>query len=115
MNDTEEQKSSPMPNFYVSPWQTPLYWGDEQTGVLPKAVMAFHAHMLDKSKLFEGVQFALVRAYLKYYIDAPCWHENSDQIEGKLAELRASVQGIKTPEEMHEWIMQCLDLGIDPL
>lgn len=110
-----EQKKSPMPDFYVPLLQTPLYWGDEQTGTLPKAVMAYHGHMLDKSKRFEGVQFALVRDYLRYYISAPCWQENPDQTGGKLSELRASVQGLKTPDEMHAWIMKCLDMGIDPL
>lgn len=109
------EKQSPMPDFYVPPWQTPLYWGDEQTGVLPSAVKAYLDHRLDQSKPFQGTQFALVRDYLRYYINAPCWVGDPDWKEDKIAELQASVTTIKTAEEMHDWLMKCLDMGIDPL
>lgn len=106
------QKNSPMPNFYVSPHQLPLHWQDEQTGILPAAVKAYFAHSLDKKKPFQGAQFALVRNYLRYYINAPCWQQGEER---QIDALRASVQGLKTPEEMNAWINRCLDCGIDPL
>lgn len=52
MNDTNEQKNSPMPDFYVPPLSTPLRWQDEQTGTLPNAVKAYFAHSLDNKKPF---------------------------------------------------------------
>lgn len=103
---------SPMPDFYVPPLSTPLRWQDEQNGILPKAVMAYFDHRMDSSKPFQGVQFALVREYLRYYINAPCWQQTE---EGQIDALRASVAQIKTPEEMHAWIMKCFEVGIDPL
>ena len=101
------EKSSPMPDFYMQPYNTPLNWQNEQSGVLREAVKAF----FDVKTPFQGKQFALVRDYLRYYIEAPCWQSEGN----KIAELRESVAGLKTPEEMREWIMKCLELGIDPL
>lgn len=106
------EKKSPMPDFYVPPLNTPVHWRNDQSGILPAAVMALHAHGLDATKPFQGKQFALVRDYLRYYIQAPCWQDDED---GDIARLRASVQGLKTPEDMSKWIMRCLDVGIDPL
>lgn len=104
------EKSSPMPTFYVQPYNTPLNWQNEQSGNLAEAVKAYFAHMTGEDTRFQGMQFALVRDYLRYYINAPCWQSEGNEID----ELRKSVTGLKTPEEMREWIMKCVHLGIDP-
>lgn len=103
-------KQSPMPKFYVQPHGVPVKWQDEQTGTLPNAIKSYFAHMTDGSKPFQGVQFALVRDWLRYYISAPCWKVEGNELE----ELRGSVMTLKTPEEMAAWVMRCVNIGIDP-
>ena len=94
----------------------PLNWRDEISGVLPAAVGSYLNNRIDGTPLAEH-QLELVRAFMKYFIDAPCWnHMNEDEyMAQELAGLRREVVTLKTPEEMGRWIGRCLDLGIDPL
>jgi hypothetical protein len=97
-----------MPQIYLLPTGGPLYWRNEQTGVLTAAVFAY----LNRDPT--GDQLELVRKYLEYYIHAPCWNV-VDSFEDELEELRRSSKTIKTYGEIHDWIFRALEIGIDPL
>jgi len=62
-------------------------------------------------------QFGLVREYGEYYIHAPCWDWNphlTEEGKQELAQVRASIKTVKTEQELEDWTIACLDLGIDP-
>jgi hypothetical protein len=99
-----------MPDVYVPPFNTPLFWKDEQSGVLRNAVRAYLGHGLKPEEELPDEQVELVRAYLDYVIHAPCW-----QGDKRIPDLRARVKTLETVNELDEWIDGCLELGIDPL
>jgi hypothetical protein len=99
-----------MPAIYLEPFGTPLYWGDEQSGVLKEAIRAFYDSSLHKKPLAQE-HLELVRHYLAYVIHAPCWLDDS----GVLAQLRREVNGLTSVEEMNAWLNKCLEIGVDPL
>jgi hypothetical protein len=94
-----------MPQVY--PNGGPLYWLYEQSGVLPAAVRAY----AEKRETPE--QFALMRAYCRYWIDAPCWREEPG--ETALQTLRETIRGVSTRETLDAWYWDAVVLGIDPL
>ena len=101
------------PRFYLPPVGGPLYWRDETTGVLAGAILVFIAHVANKSNAAPSAdQIELIRDYLDYWINAPCWREFES---GELLKLREEVKTLKTTEEVHKWLMTALDAGIDPL
>lgn len=81
----------------------PLYWHDEQSGVLAKAVTAY----LDGKETEE--QLALVIDYCAAWVEAPVWAG-----EG-VVKLRESIKQVKTHTELKEWLWKALDDAIDPL
>ena len=103
---------STMPG-YVPPLGTPLYWGDEQSGTLAAAVMRY----------FDGVelepsQFALLKSYLVYVVDAPCWDNNEHhtlESRRELERLRVQAKQMQTQRDIIPWIYECVKWGIDPL
>ena len=108
--------TSVMPSYYCELFpggpRGPLRWQDDISGQMPQAVLAFF-----EGKATPG-QFALVRDYCRYYIDAPCWDwnpHNDDENRAELAAVRASIREVKTTMELNAWIGRCLDMGIDPL
>ena len=101
-----------IPAVYLPPYGTPLYWGNEQSGVLQAAVLAFYDAAINKMPLATE-HLALVRHYLAYVIHAPCWWDGDEGSE--LTALRAEVHRLSSVEEINRWIMRCLDVGIDPL
>jgi hypothetical protein len=91
---------------------TPLYWGNEHSGQLRAAILPFLGHRATEEQL------EVVRAYIEYYLAAPCWERAAaDQETLKtLATLREqSRQQPATKETLHALILDCLDSGIDPL
>lgn len=103
-----------MPNFYVPPLGGPLNWGDEQSGELPFAVLAFMQYKKD----IDPQRLELVRQYLDYYIHAPCWDANphhDDETREALHLAREVIRNAKTYEEIHAFLHACLKMGIDPL
>ena len=57
--------------------------------------------------------FSLVRAYMEYLVNAPCWHQCED---GRpLTRSRRAIRRVQTPEELARWISGLLRLGIDPI
>jgi hypothetical protein len=116
------EKYTLMPNLYVvGPGGAgPLYWGNEQGGLLTTAMRAFFAHGaagVGAVKEITPEQLELVREYGEYYLNAPCWDNNphnDEEIWAKLAELREQIKQATTFEEIDQWIRQCLEIGIDP-
>lgn len=103
---------SRMPHFYRDPFGLPLRWQDEQSGKLPEAVNAFWHQQATEAQL------ALVSAYLRYYINAPCWDMGTAGYEDgqhKLAKAREKAASLQSAEDMNEFLSMCLEMGIDPL
>ena len=105
-----------LPDFYREPLGLPLRGSDEQT-VLPAAIRAYLDAALNGTEM-DVAQFLLVRDWLRYYINAPCWFIGDiepDDYQEELSKLRKSVTELKAVEDIKAWIVECLDLGIDPL
>ncbi len=106
-----------IPAVYLPPLGGPLRWQDEQSGVLPGAVMAYFNHRQVPS------QTKIVVEYLRYYIHAPCWDNNPyhDAVSrAELAVMRSRIVTIQAgsladEREIEQWIADCLEIGIDPL
>jgi hypothetical protein len=84
---------------------TPGYWGNEVTGELRRAVETY----LYNRKMSDE-EIALMRAYLRQWIDAPTWAGDET-----LAGLRATVDTIRTKHDLDVWLRTAMNLGIDPL
>jgi hypothetical protein len=103
---------SRIPQVYVPPLGGPLAIQDDESGVMPAAVLAYFNGNASPSQL------ELVRDWCEYYLNAPCWDANphhDDETRAELAGLRAEVKTCKTVEALNIWIQKCLDIGIDPL
>jgi len=98
-----------MPAAYMLPLGTPLYWMDETSGELRDAVMAYLNNRIDGT-LITDEQITLVRTYLEYYVNAPCWKG-----ESRLQALREKIRKADSAEKIDKWIQQALDIGMDPL
>lgn len=116
-----------MPPTYQEPHGTPLYWRDEVSGQLSKAVKAYLDNRVEGRPITNG-QIALLRDYLAYWVNAPCWDHQADEFTDEilqltsmeelmpeLSQLRSSVQHLKTAADIDKWIHEALDIGMDPL
>lgn len=113
------EKYTYMPNLYITGpgGAGPLYWGDEQGGLLTTVMLAFFEHGADAGKGITPEQLELVREYGEYYLNAPMFDDNphhDDESRAQLATLREQIKKAKTFEEINQWIHACLDIGIDP-
>jgi hypothetical protein len=106
-----------MPDMYRERG-APLRWQDDVTGILPAAINAFLAEGLGGPPALPW-QIELVRDYMAYYINAPCWQIGNEEDTPKLfktfADLRERIKSLRTSSEIAGWIIDCLNLGIDPL
>jgi hypothetical protein len=102
-----------LPETYRPPLGLPLRWQDEESGALPAAVRAYFEHQTGKGPAPDPEALELLRAYLSYYLYAPCWLDASGG--EALAALRRDAADLSTPAQIAVWIGRCLDLGIDPL
>lgn len=102
--------TSHMPQFY--PGGGPLRWQDDVTGEMQSAVKAFLNEGLGRSAC-TPFHIELVRQYLEYYLNAPCW--TLVGMEQEFADLRNRVKELRTAREIAAWIVDCLETGIDPL
>lgn len=85
---------------------TPLYWRDEQSGKMRQAVEAYLNHCLEHTPLTQD-QLALVIDYCDAWISCPVWNDAD--------KLRESIKKVKTVKELHKWLHDALNVGIDPL
>jgi hypothetical protein len=83
----------------------PGYWMHETGGELQPAIWA-----LIEGEHLSDQQIALIRAYLKQWIDAPGWHPGPG-----IEALRASVEGLDSVDKLDRWIDEAIRQGIDPL
>ena len=91
----------------------PLRWQDDVTGVLPRAVMAFVNYGGKQSNVPPTEQqLGLVREYMEYYVNAPCWRQGDAH---ELDVLREKIQTLHTVEDLDNFIHECLRIGLDPL
>src|SRR5579859_4178031 len=101
-------------------WGGPLRWQDEQSGVLVNAVSAYFHH--GQKHMLRG-QMKVVCEYLRYYIFAPCWDMNphhDEESRKQITTMRERIIAIQNgpladEREIERWIMECLEIGIDPL
>lgn len=104
-----------IPQIYVPPLGTPLYWRDELSGQLPDAMWAFLKHTshpgIEPAPTKE--QINLLREYFQYYIFAPCWQTSNQETE--FAQLRTDVQFLHSAYAIEKWIERCLEIGLDPI
>jgi hypothetical protein len=94
-----------MPQMYIPPLNTPLYWGNEQTGVLQAAILAYFEHKTTSEQL------QIVLDYCRYVINAPCWKGPDGVVEA----VQKQASEMRTQEDIDVWIEACMELGIDPL
>ena len=101
-----------IPAFY--PQGLPLYWRDEESGQLAKAVNAYLDNRLHGTTVTDE-QIGLVRDYFVHYIDAPCWDSDDPDIQAYLQNLRTSARELDSATKISEWIVKALDICLDPL
>lgn len=87
------------------------FWRNELSGQLPNAI---HTYSLNRD--ITQSEIALIRDYLAYWINAPCWMRG-DVAEQKLgiAVLATRVDALNTAQEIRTWLTDALMVGIDPL
>lgn len=84
---------------------TPGYWMHETTGVLRPAIEAYlHQRPLT------GEHIAALRAYLRQWIFAPVWCEDTE-----IGALRGRIDGLTSRAAIAAWLDAADDIGIDPL
>jgi hypothetical protein len=103
-----------MPRIYVpGPGGAgPLRWQDDQSGVLPTAVRAFVGFQVGQTPIPTSDQIEIIRDYIEYYVNAPCWRQGE---AGEVDQLREAVSGLRTIEDINIFIHECLKCGLDPL
>ncbi|KAA3645354.1 MAG: hypothetical protein DWQ07_12870 [Chloroflexi bacterium] len=107
-----------MPQIYMPPFGTPLYWRDEVSGRLPSAVWAYINHVTDSQEpALTYEQLCLVINYCQYFINAPCWEDGMRMMErmGVLNELREQAQELRCVPDIRAWIRECLKYALDPI
>jgi len=102
---------------YLPPLSTPFYWRDEQSGTLPSAVEAYFNTCVGNGPGATAEQVALVAAFCRYFILAPCWEINvrdCPEMLADLVELRERAKTLASVESIRRWCEECMDLGLDP-
>lgn len=87
----------------------PVYWRDDTSGEISDPIYRFICGSADEKDLEKVI------LYLRYVVFAPCWNLVSS-FRDELAELRSQSWKISaTVESINLFIMQALEIGIDPL
>lgn len=97
------------------PGGLPLAWQDDQSSTLTEVVMQYYASGLGSAEPLTLEQFILLLAYCRYFIEAPCWKEESSDTPGALQQLREQIPTIQDVAELSTWLQACLDIYIDVL
>lgn len=113
--------NSPLfPPIYLGPHLTPLYWANESTGELKAAVMTFF-HVDHDGEPLTPRQWELVRAYVVYVMQAPCWLEKhpmqppTADYRALIEDLRRKAREVQNPRDLLAFLDDCLEADIDPL
>jgi len=88
----------------------PLYWRNEQSGVLAAAVQEYLVSALRQREMPEG-QLNLVKEYCIYWIEAPCW------VWGDGAEFKKAAGALRAATTREAFTLAMQDLlvfGVDP-
>lgn len=93
----------------AGPGGGPLYWRDETSGVLAKAVAAYLEWRTKAGPAPDPFQVEVLRAYCEQWIKSPVW------VGRDLEKLRRSIDTIKLPGELSIWLCAASQEGIDPL
>lgn len=92
----------------------PLYWRYEISGALAQAIAIYLT--APEQMTVRGV--ALIRAYLRQWVDSPVWDANPSHNEfsrAQLAELRHRARDLADVRQIDAWLDDALIQGIDPL
>ncbi len=90
----------------------PKYWVLETGGELRPAIERYLCGMAPR-----GNDLALIRRYLKQWIDSPVWDRAPLDEAGRrqLAERRAEVNTLATTSAIVDYIDSLSEMGMDPL
>jgi len=91
----------------------PGYWMYETSGVLRPAVEAYLA-----GGAMTPEQIAAMRAYLRQWINSPCWDQNLYATEGgpaALAAMRQLAACLTSRVMIEAWLAGAESIGMDPL
>jgi hypothetical protein len=86
---------------------------DETSGVLRPVVIAYL-----EGREMSPDEIAVLRAYLRQWIDAPAWDANpyaGDEDRARLAELRTDIDELTSRQGVDRWIAKAVAEGLDPL
>ena len=90
--------------------RSPPYWMDELSGQLRPAVEAY----LDGGTLCTR-HIAVLRLYLTQWIESPLWDRHPFLDAAHLSDLRRRAAGLKTHDDLDQWIVEAVEYGFDPL
>jgi hypothetical protein len=88
-------------NLPYIPGGMPLYWMNEETGVLIQAMRNVFFLMGEAAPRED---FELVREWCEYAINAPSW---MDSPRGDLVRLRESIKTVDSINALHRWLDEC--------
>ena len=87
----------------------PLFWRNETSGVLAKAVLVYLNWRTNEGPAPNAFEVEVLRAYFEQWINAPVWMGEEIEI------LRRSIKGIQSEIDLWRWVEDALKEGIDPL
>ena len=88
----------------------PGYWMNETSGVLRPAIEAYLARAINpEAPAMTAAHIAIMRAYLKQWIDCPLW------LGPLIDPLRTQVRDIANETDIARWLDRAMDANIDPL
>ncbi len=100
-----------MPETYIGPHGGPLYWMNEETGVLAQAI---YAYMAGQGRSMTDGQIELVKEYVLHWLKAPCWIY-PDELQAAMDDLQRRIQIATTPHDIDTvWHAMMDKFAIDP-
>jgi hypothetical protein len=104
---------SPLGTDYHGAIGLPRHFYHHNGGQTRNAVLAYVRYMADPimEPAPDAFEMRLIVGYCAYFINAPCWLYP----ERELGMLRSSIEHIKLPHELANWLWGAAQIGIDPL
>jgi hypothetical protein len=106
----DSQRFQSVPNRLppVYPDGLPLYWMNEETGRMKRAVHAYLNSAVDHQPM-EPQWRDLFKAYLIYVVECPCW-----KLDNR-TELVAAIDNAQSTDDLSQILEDLLNYGIDPI